>query len=590
MVLLSLIPQVHFWFVRGRDWNGAYATIQGDEYLYSGYLNALIDGRPRRNDPFSGSDSTAQSPLPESTFSIQFIPGQVISILARALHANASTAFIVLAAAAGLLASLSVFWLLASVMGDNKLAAVGVLVVLCCGALAGGEGLVGVLLNHTRSFFLPFLRRYQPAAVFPLFFVFCTLIWRALTVGSKGRARLESALAGLTIGVLVFSYLYLWTAAIAWLVCLALPWIYLRPTAERRRSLEVFTITTALLSLALIPYAYLVSHRAASLDDAQTMFLTHRPDLFRTPEFIGAFILLLLIIGVRRRKVVLSEPRVVFAASFALLPFVVFNQQLLTGRSMQPFHFESFVANYAVLVSLMIVISLFWKAVPNRALAWIATLCFLWGAMEIGLPTLARSGPEVVNDQMVPVLRRLKESAKYDGTFSSLRDAGKTSTMVFSPHSEVMGMIPTWAPQGTLLALGGLEFGGVSQHQRKELLYLYLYYCEVNGDRLLEFLNQKSNDSLMNYYAPSVIFGHERILPMLGFDFNPIRQDEIEKEVRAYQAYVDSFSRDMALQQPLTYVVTSVEQAQNLSHVDRWYQRDNGEQAGPYVLFRVNLR
>ncbi|MBA3766919.1 MAG: hypothetical protein H0W99_08015 [Acidobacteria bacterium] len=128
-----------------------------------------------------------------------------------------------------------------------------------------------------------------------------------------------------------------------------------------------------------------------------------------------------------------------------MLPFVVFNQQLLTGRSMQPFHFENFVANYAVLVSLMITAKLFWKAVPNRALAWIAALCFLWGAIEIGLPALARSRSGAVSDQMVPVLLRLKELSKQDGTPSSLREEGRTSTLVFSPHSEVMGLVPTWA-------------------------------------------------------------------------------------------------------------------------------------------------
>ena len=590
MVLLSLVPQIQLWFVRGRDWNGAYATVQGDEYLYSAYLNALIDGRPRRNDPFAGRDHTPKSPLPETTFSIQLLPAFVISTLARAFGASASTAFIVLAGVAGLLASLSVFWLLNSLTGEGKLAAVGVLVVLCLGALAAGEGLVGVLLNNKRSFFLPYLRRYQPAAVFPLFFVFCTLIWRALALEHKRRARLESILAGLTLAMLVFSYLYLWTAAAAWLTCLALLWIYFRPATERWRSLEIFAITGAIAIMALVPYASLVSHRAASLDEAQTMFLTHRPDLFRTPEIIGGLVLVLLIFGVRRGKIEQNEPRVIFAASLVLLPFLVFNQQVLTGRSMQPFHFENFIANYAVLASLIIVAKLLWRPVPNRALVWIAALCFMWGALEIGLPTLARSGSEAVSDEMVPLLLRLKELSGQDATLKTLREEGRTATVAFSPHGEVMGLLPTWAPQGTLLALGSLEFGSTSQQERKKLLYLYLYYCEADGERLREFLNEKSDDSLLNYYAPSVIFGHERILPMLSFDFKPIQQDEIEKEVRAYQAYVDSFSVEKVLEQPLTYVVTRVEREPALSHIDRWYERDAGEQLGPYRLFRVKLR
>ncbi len=153
-----------------------------------------------------------------------------------------------------------------------------------------------------------------------------------------------------------------------------------------------------------------------------------------------------------------------------------------------------------------------------------------------------------------------------------------------------MGLLPTWAPQGTLLGLGGLEFGSTSRKERKELLYLYLYYCRADAERLREFLNERSNDSLLNYYAPSAIFGHERILPMLSFGFKPIRQDEIEEEVRAYQVYTDSFSSERAWRIPLTYVITRAEPEPDLSHIDRWYQRDAGEQAGPYRLFRVKLR
>src|ERR671913_163435 len=73
LVFLSLIPQLHLWLVRGKDWNGAYVTIQGDEPLYSAYVNALIDGRPRRNAPFAGMDHTPLTPISESTFSIQFV-------------------------------------------------------------------------------------------------------------------------------------------------------------------------------------------------------------------------------------------------------------------------------------------------------------------------------------------------------------------------------------------------------------------------------------------------------------------------------------------------------------------------------------
>lgn len=592
MVLLSLIPQIHFWLVRGRDWNGAYATVQGDEFLYSAYINALTDGRSRRNDPFAGRDSTPMAPLPESTFSIQFIPAYAISLSARVFRASASTAFVALSAATALLASLSLFWLLASVTGDRKLAVVGVLLVLCCGELAGDQGIVGVLLlGHQRSVFMPFLRRYQPAAAFPLFFGFFVLVWRSLTVEVSRRARLYSTLAGLTLAVLIFSYLYLWTAAAAWLACLALLWLYLRPAAERRRNFQPFAITAAIATVALLPYAYLVSRRGRSLDDVQILMLTHRPDLFHTPELISAFILVALILSVRSGRFKQHEPRVIFAASLALLPFLLFNQQVLTGRSMQPFHFDLFVANYAVLVSLLIVGALLWQPVPKRLLLWIGLLCFSWGAVEVSLLALARTKADVASDQTIPVLLRLKELSKQDGTLEGLRDRGKVSALVFSPHVEVMQLLPTWTPQGTLLGAGALDFGSAPSHRaRKDLLYIYLYYCGANGERLREYLNEKSHDSYMDFYANSVIFGDERIIPQLSLHPKPIQKDEIEQEVGVYQAYVDSFSIERVLEHPVTYVITKGEAEPDLSRIDRWYERDVGERVGAYTLYRLKLR
>jgi len=585
------MPQIHFWLVRGSQWHGAFATLQGDEFLYSAYLNALIDGRPRRNDPFAGRDSTSESPLPESTFSIQFIPPYLIALLARAFRVSASTAFIVLMSATGLLAGWSVFWLLVSVTGDHKLAAAGVFLALCLGELAGDQGMVGVLLlNHKFSVFMPFLRRYQPAAAFPLFFVFCALVWQALSVENIRRARIYSTLAGLVLGVLVFSYLYLWTAAAAWLTCFAALWIGFRPREERWRSLELFTITALIMISALVPYAYLVAGRSRSLDDAQILVFTHQLDLFHPPELIGAFILIALIVGARLGKIKLSEPRSIFTASFALLPFIVFNQQLLTGRSMQPFHFDLFVVNYAVLISLIILATLLWQPIPNRALVWIAALCFSWGGLEIGLLTVARTESDVVDDQTIPVLLRLKELAKDDGTLAGLRNRGKASSLVFSPHVNVMALLPTWTSQGTLLGAGAQDFGTATRKERKELLYVQLYYSGVDAARFRELLEQKTDDAYMNFFVSSVIFGDERFIPALSLHSNPIQQEEIEQEVRTYQAFADSFSRANVLLYPLAYVVTRVEGEPDLPHLDRWYERDACERVGDYNLFRLRLR
>ena len=317
---LSLIPQIHLWIVRGRDWKGAYVAIQGDEPLYSGYVNALIDGRTRKNDPFGGRDSVLVSPLPESTFSIQFMPAYAIALTAKTLHISASTAFIVLAAVTALLASVSIFWLLDSVMGDYRFASAGTLFVLCLGGAVGTYGLFGTLIDAAIPA-LPFLRRYEPAAAFPFFFVFQILVWKALTSESKRTMGLTAVLAALTLVALIFSYLYLWTAAAAWLGCISALWLYFR-VADRRKTFAVLTTITLITSLALVPYAYMLSHRATVLDEQHTLIATHRPDLLRLPEIMGAMILVGLVIGWFRNKIEQNESRTIYAMSLAVLPLV----------------------------------------------------------------------------------------------------------------------------------------------------------------------------------------------------------------------------------------------------------------------------
>ena len=592
MVLLSMIPQIHLWIVRGREWNGAYVQIQGDEPLYVAYINSLLHGRTRKNDPYGAIDENPQAPLPESTFSIQLIPPYVITFFARMFGASASTAMIALLGFGALFASIAVYWLLRAVTDNRGLAAAGTLFVLCLGGMAGGHALLGLLLvtKDLSMPSLPFLRRYQPAASFPLLILFVGLIWQALTIRSGRRAIFAAISAGVTFGLLIFSYLYLWTAAAAWLACISALWFLFR----RRDKWQLFRtlgIVGAIGAVAALPYGYLVSHRPATLDEQQTLLLTHRPDLFRVPELLGVLILIWLVSAVLRRRVELHDNRANLAASLALLPLVVFNQQILTGRAMQPYHYAAFVVNYTVLIGLLITANLWWKNISTRALVWLAALAFVWGFVEVGLPARYTTVPAAVaSDQIVPVLRRLDALSNQDGTLADLKTKGRASTIVFSPELNVSVLLPAWTSQPTLLDIGGLDFGSLMRDVRKEYFYMHLYYASADMDALRQALHGNPADPAMNYYARAVLFGHERIVPALAGDFKPIQEDEIEREVRLYQNYADNFSREQALKRPLSYVITPADKSLVFTNIDRWYERDSGERLGNYVLYRVKLK
>jgi hypothetical protein len=589
MVLLSLVPQLHLWVVLGSDWNGAYVSAQGDEPLYSAYINALMDGRTRKNDPFGGRDDSPNAPLPESTFSIQFVPAYLISFAASAAGATASTGFIILVALAALFASLAVFSLLHAVIKDPLVAAAGTLFVLCLGCIVGRYGFFGTFLDIGVPA-LPFLRRYQPAAAFPLFFLFQLCVWRALTSPGKRAAHTAAALAGVTVSLLVFSYLYLWTGAAAWLACVGALWLFLRKE-ERRKMLQVLSIITGITAFALVPYAYLLSQRPATLDQHQTLISTHRPDLFRAHEILGVAIIIAVVLGVRRHLIQKSDPLAIYALSLALLPIVVFNQQVLTGKMMQAFHYEIFVVNYSTLIGLVITLAIFFTPVSRRLLVWTAALSLAWGFVVVALPAqLAFVPGAIANDQNIPVLKRLKELSSQDGTALDLRTKGYTSTLVYSPRLALIELLPTWTSQGTLIDAGGVDFGSITREERKQFFYMHLYYSQADTEDLRKVLTGQEHNLTMSRYARSLIFGHERITPALSLNFTPITAAEVDQEVRVYQAYANSFSAAEVLKRPIAYAVVPAHDHFDFANLDRWYQRDSGETVGANILYRLKVR
>src|SRR5437879_3165627 len=346
MTLIGLYPQINLWIARGTQWQGSYVLTQGDETAHPPYVNASMDDRPGRNDPFNRHDDRPDKPTSESLFSTQFLPAYAIDLPARLLGLSTDTAFIWLIVIGAITSSLAIFWLLATLTGDSKLAAVVVFFTLCLGALAAAQGVARLMITGNRVHdMFAFLRRYEPSAIFPLFFIFCLVVWRAL-VAETVRSRIAYSLfAGTLFAVLVFSYFFFWTASIAWLGTILFLWIVFR-----RKDLNRVLLTGSIIGIfaiaSIIPFFILLSHRNRNMDAVHFLRLCHAPDLFYLPEIIGFIVLGIIGFAWRRKLIEIGTPLVLFAASCALMLVVVFNQQIITGRSLQPIHYKSFIGNY----------------------------------------------------------------------------------------------------------------------------------------------------------------------------------------------------------------------------------------------------
>src|SRR5215213_1330403 len=215
LALITSLPQLYLVYVRGSDWNGSCAYLDTDEFGSAAYTNALVDGRSRRNDPYSGKDDSAF----ESFYSIQFLPAYGVALLAKTFRLSTSTAYIVLLPLATVATAIMLLWILCEITGSIAVAGIGTIGVICLGTIAAFhpfEILTG--LREPLPFF-PFARRYVPALAYPVWVATGLFMWRALT-----RNSIWAIWAGLGFAILVYSYFFLWTATAAWFVTVTVLW------------------------------------------------------------------------------------------------------------------------------------------------------------------------------------------------------------------------------------------------------------------------------------------------------------------------------------------------------------------------------
>lgn len=584
MTLLSMFPQVYLWRDRGREWNGSNAFFYTDEPAYAAYINALIDGRPRRNDPYTGRDDSPSQPLPESLFSIQFIPAYLVALPARALGLSTATVFILLAPIIAFAAALALFWLFALITEDDRAAAAFVPFVLCLGVLLSGNGVVRAFLGQLTTFvYLPFLRRYVPAAAFPCFIVFFPLVWLALTKRIRRQRIIYAVAAGLVFTVCVYSYFFLWTAMVAWLALIALLWLVAQPEGWREALISC-ALVGAIALAALVPYALLLSHRAPTMDTVQALARTHAPDLWRSIEVIALLIVLALVVGIKRGSLRWRDPRILITFAFALLPFVLFNQQIITGRSLQPMHYEQFVASYTTLIAAALTLVWLWhgrdskRSLPLRLLLVIASLSYAWGMGETWIATRRFAQANVIRDEARAVGLRLRELAQ-----SGIGDRNRPREVVFAPEFARADNLPMVAPQAVLWAPHMFVFSGVTIAENKERFFQFLYYSGVDAEAFERHYAHQG-------FAKYAIFGWERANPKLTANYKPITPEDLAVEAKNYAAYIANFDATRTPQPTIAYLLMAADQQIDLANLDRWYTRDEGERIGRYLLYRLTPR
>ncbi len=596
LAIFSLYPQMKMVYLRGAEWNGHYSYNDIDEVAYAAYLRALIDGRPRKNDPYTGRDDSAEKPQPESLFSIQFAGPMTVAIPARILGIGAPWAMTISGAVAAFLTALAIFWLLGMITRDSIFAMAGSLTVLAGGALFAGEGAIGEILGTSYSYpYFPGFRRYIPAMAFPAFFVLIALCWKIFVIPSDRSAEEDDRpaatgtpilliiLASVAFAYTVFSYFYVWTTAAAWLGCLGLCWAIVRP-GGLRTDLKNFGLLAVGCVIALIPYAWMLSNRSHTMDHVQLLVRTRALDLTRVPELIGFLVFAVIIIGVVTKMLRLTDRGTLFAISLSLTPAIIFNQQLITGQSLQPIHYQVFIGNYVAGLAVVVTLGLLWRTADGKekpaarlALACVALVAAGWGFVECHYTVRVLDDVNVLRDEAYPVGKRLTELAK--------DDPEKHKRTVLHLAIAEGDDLPTIAPQSVLWARHQHVFPGLDWQESRERYYQQLMYQGVSERQLAE--GMKKGEDFVSMIA---IFGWGRHTDRLNSEYKPLTYGEIDDEARLYAEYEARFDAKAAGIPRLDYLVSHIDLDPYMENIDKWYVRTDREQYGNYVLYKLTLK
>lgn len=575
LALLSLYPQFYLEYRRGENYNGATFFYENDETAYAAYLQALIDGRPRNNDVYSGGGAPQEY---ETLYTIQFVPAYTISIPARLFGITSEKVFLFVSAVCAFLTSLAIFGFVYKVTKNPKFSAASVLFILLLGpVIAGISILKGTLGLGPSAFYLTFVRRYTPAVAFPVIFIIISSVWLGLKSSKTGKTYFYAFITGTCLSLLAYSYFFLWTAMLGWVFCIAALCLFFQTENRKKQFVNFWLPTVSFLLVTIAPYFFLLSKRHETTDASQILEKTRTLVLLRPTLAFGCAVLAATVFFIKFGYFNLKKQSVLFVISFSILPFFVFNQQIVTGYSLQPHHYDKYILNYLVLLAfVLLVYSICGQNLQKvNSVGWlfIALLLSGWGIIEMHYTARSRYLFNSERDEMVLVNRRLAELAKENFEAS-------TSQITLNFNVLQGNTQPTIAPQGVLWAEHMFFLANMSVEEHRRRYFSFLYYQNRDENWLRENLQNCPNQSCR---------------ALLGWNFKKAfsinaqeqADEEILKIVEEYGNFSGKFSSSDAFNPGLSYVIAPNNNSADFTKLDLWYERDEGESYGKYLLYRV---
>ena len=337
--IIMAFPQFYFPYDHADTYKGIYITMTDNDTGYLARIQEVRDGHPGLGNPISKygkEDPYTQSPLGEI----------IIAYLGKMFFLDLNSTILLARFLFTFLVFLAVYGLV-FLFSRQKITAVAAATALCLAKPLISRGALITLWKGISdpTIFLDLYRPVQPMVSSLFFFSFLLFFWLFL----EKRRWVFGIISALILGLSFYIYPYTWSFLYAFLGAFCLVLIFQRRWFDLKRII-LLTLGGVFIAIPYLLNVYRSISNPNFIDVTRRFGLieTHQPILgFLVPSL---FIIFLIFFPKKSRE------RFIFCLALLLAPFIVLNQQLITGKDFHSGHYHWFYHQPLAVIFLVIIV------------------------------------------------------------------------------------------------------------------------------------------------------------------------------------------------------------------------------------------
>jgi len=473
-VLIIMAPQVYFRFAHRDIYQGIEMMASSDETAYLSRVRDAQDGHISLGNPYlkeAKNDPYMMPPLGE------IIVGYLGKILFLDIRNTVLLSRFIFPFLDFLLIYSFVY-----LLSKKKLTALAASIGVMLGSILLNQRAIFQLLAGAspRLDFLMFNRPIIPSVHIFLFFGFLVCCWLFL----ERKVLRWGILAALFLGSSFYLYFYTWSFLYAFCGVLCLLFLFQKKWGDIKRIVAVM-LAGIILAIPYFLNLYSVSQNSMYAEMSQRFgFVASRAPV------LGFLITPLLVIFLLFFSKQWKE-RFIFSLALLLTPFIVLNQQLITGRVLINAHYHWYFHTPLAVIFLTIILFELIAKTRKKFLEKIAAFLMICASLYAGIFI-----------QYASYNSREKDTAdnqRYGPVLEWLSGNGRKEEVVFA-NDKISSLVVIYTPQNIFYHTPAIYYLGTTEERLKDALFSFYRLNGLGGGEAREtFFKERATVSSLVY-------------------------------------------------------------------------------------------